>query len=188
MAAVAAGLRDAGPLIGVSSASTRSDELIDLIISPAHTLAGGLVRYPGDTRVDGSLLWLGPPFNLLPLDGELYRTTYGRIVDELYRPGGGVRRYLGGTFYRGSHWILLATSLGWAAIRRGDHALAQALIAWIESTANDQGHLPEQVADNVQSPHMRAHWRERWGPPATPLLWSHAMHVVLRDDLGRLGE
>lgn len=188
LAAVAAGLRDAGPLIGVSTASTRAEELLGMITSAAHTLAGGLVRYPGDTRVDGSLLWLGPPFNVLPVDGDLYRTTYRRIVDELYRPGGGVRRYLGDTFYGGSQWILLAASLGWAALRRGDHDLAQALIAWIESAANDQGHLPEHVTDHVQSPHMRAYWRQRWGPTATPLLWSHAMHIVLRDELDRLGE
>jgi hypothetical protein len=30
---------------------------------------------------------------------------------------------------------------------------------------------------------MLAYWRERWGATATPLLWSHAMHVILHDEL-----
>jgi xylan 1,4-beta-xylosidase len=52
--------------------------------------------------------------------------------------------------------------------------------------APGEGHLPEQVADHVQSPHMLRYWRQRWGQTATPLLWSHAMHLVLLDELGRL--
>jgi GH15 family glucan-1,4-alpha-glucosidase len=188
LAAVAAGLRDAGSLVGIFAASTRSEELLQLITGPEHTLAGGLVRYPGDTRVDGSLLWLGPPFNLLPVTGDLYRTTYQRVVDELYRPGGGVRRYLGDTFYGGSQWILLAASLGWAALQLGDRGLADDLLAWIESAATDQGYLPEQVASNVQSAHMLAYWQDHWGSTATPLLWSHAMHLVLLDELRRAGQ
>lgn len=32
---------------------------------------------------------------------------------------------------------------------------------------------------------MLAYWRARWGATATPLLWSHAMHVVLADELDR---
>jgi GH15 family glucan-1,4-alpha-glucosidase len=93
-----------------------------------------------------------------------------------------VHRYQGDTFYGGAQWILLAC----AAKAQGDTALAEGLVAWIEASATDKGHLPEQVADDVQSPHMLRYWRQRWGHTATPLLWSHAMHLVLLDDLGRL--
>jgi hypothetical protein len=41
--------------------------------------------------------------------------------------------------------------------------------------------LPEQVQEHVQSPFMLDFWRAKWGQTATPLLWSHAMHVVLDD-------
>jgi hypothetical protein len=30
---------------------------------------------------------------------------------------------------------------------------------------------------------MLAWWQARWGATATPLLWSHAMHVILHDEL-----
>jgi GH15 family glucan-1,4-alpha-glucosidase len=96
-----------------------------------------------------------------------------------------VRRYLGDTFYGGSEWILLAASLGSVALLEGDRQLATDLLAWIHASATADGR-PEQVADDVQSPHMLDWWRGRWGPTATPLLWSHAMHLVLLDDLGLL--
>ena len=101
-------------------------------------------------------------------------------------PGGGVRRYLGDTFYGGSQWILLAASLGWTAVRLGDRELALQLLRWIEASADRNGYLPEQVAADVQSPHMLGYWRHRWGATATPLLWSHAMYIILSDELGHV--
>jgi GH15 family glucan-1,4-alpha-glucosidase len=123
---------------------------------------------------------------LAPIDVAIALTTIGRIRDELHLPARGVRRYQGDTFYGGAQWILLAASLGCVAKAQGDTELAEGLLAWIEASADDKGHLPEQVADDVQSPHMLRYWRRRWGQTATPLLWSHAMHLVLLDDLGRL--
>jgi len=129
------------------------------------------------------LCWLGIPFGVVAVDDDLYATTLSRIREELYRPGGGVRRYQGDTFYGGGQWILLAASLGWATLATGSSELARRLLAWIEGSANDQGYLPEQVAEEVQSPHMLAWWQARWGTPATPLLWSNAMHVIICDQL-----
>ena len=183
LGAVSAGLRNAGALLGDSTAQAYAEKLRTRLLGSEHTVAGGLIRFPGDTRVDGSLLWLGVPLGIVPVDGRLYATTVGRIRDELYRPEGGVRRYQGDTFYGGGQWILLAASLGWATLAMGDSDLALQLLAWIEDSANDEGYLPEQVADDPQSPHMLAYWRERWGATATPLLWSHAMHVILHDEL-----
>ncbi len=97
-----------------------------------------------------------------------------------------MRRYQGDTFYGGAEWLLLAGSLGCVAIAQDDSELAEKLLAWIEASATSEGHLPEQVADHVQSPHMLRYWRRRWGHTATPLLWSHAMHLILLDHLGRL--
>jgi isomaltose glucohydrolase len=183
LAAVAAGLRDAGWMLGDSVAQRRASELVTRVTGPAHTLAGAFVRFPGDTRVDGSLLWLAVPFGLTGPDDLLYRNTLTRIRDELLVPGGGVRRYLGDTFYGGSEWILLAASYGWACLGHGDKASAEQMLAWIEHAATADGYLPEQVQDHVQSPYMLAHWRQKWGSTATPLLWSHAMHVILTDEL-----
>ncbi|HET9872272.1 MAG TPA: glycoside hydrolase family 15 protein [Propionibacteriaceae bacterium] len=186
LAAVAAGLRDAGVMVGSESAINAARRLTERITGPEHTLADAFVRFPGDTRVDGSLLWLAVPFGLVDVNDPVFRNTVTRIEQELVVPDGGVRRYLGDTFYGGSEWILLAASLGWVGLKSGDEALAERMFSWIESAATEDGYLPEQVQDHVQSPHMLAYWRRKWGPTATPLLWSHAMHVVLGDEMGRL--
>jgi GH15 family glucan-1,4-alpha-glucosidase len=56
-------------------------------------------------------------------------------------------------------------------------------LAWIEQAATSDGHLPEQVQTHVQSPYMLAYWQRKWGSTAMPLLWSHAMHVILTEEL-----
>ena len=186
LAAVAAGLRDAGALLNNPRAQEYARELVDRITGPEHTLAEAFVRFPGDTRVDGSLLWLAVPFGLVDIDDPTYRNTVTRIRQELVVPGGGVRRYLGDTFYGGSEWILLAATFGWVALAGGEREVAHQMLAWIEGAATDEGHLPEQVQDHVQSPYMLAYWRQKWGSTATPLLWSHAMHVILTIELDQI--
>ncbi len=98
LAAVAAGLPDAGSALGDPAAQDLAARLTTRLTGPEHTLAGALIRFPRDTRVDGSLLWIAVPFNLLDIDSALFGTTLTRIRDELADPGGGVRRYLGDTF------------------------------------------------------------------------------------------
>ena len=184
VAANAAGLRDAGKLLGDQAAQDYAARLAATICGPEHTLAGGFVRSAGgDTRVDGSLMWLAVPLNLVELTDEVFQVTLHRIVSELGVPGGGVRRYLGDSFYGGSQWLLLAATLGWCATATGQREMAAELLRWIETAADEHGYLPEQVAENVQSPIMLEYWRGKWGATATPLLWSHAMHVVLSDAL-----
>ncbi|MBV9367546.1 MAG: hypothetical protein JOY89_25180 [Solirubrobacterales bacterium] len=185
LASIVAGLRDAGGMLGETQAVARAEELRQLMLGSDHVVAGSLVRHPGDTRVDGSLLWAFVPYALLPLDADVAVTTIARIRDELCVPGGGVRRYQGDTFFGGAEWLLLAASLGCVANAQGDRDLADALLGWIEASADSNDYLPEQMANQPQSPHMLRHWQRRWGKTATPLLWSHAMHLILLDDLGR---
>jgi GH15 family glucan-1,4-alpha-glucosidase len=121
------------------------------------------------------------PFGVVEITDPIFVNTVTRIEQELVVPGSGVRRYLGDTFYGGSEWILLAASLGWVQTQRGDTATGAAMLDWIEAAATVEGLLPEQVQAHVQSPYMLQFWRAKWGQTATPLLWSHAMHVVLND-------
>jgi GH15 family glucan-1,4-alpha-glucosidase len=186
LASVVAGLRDAGSLLGDRDAQAYAGTLRGQMLGPDHTLGGSLVRSVGDTRVDGSLVWVFIPYRIVPLDADLAATTIGRVRDELQLTSGGVRRYQGDTFFGGAEWILLAASLGCVSVAQGDNRLAEGLLNWIEGTATADGFLPEQVTDNVQSPHMLRYWQQRWGQTACPLLWSHAMHLILLDDLGRL--
>jgi GH15 family glucan-1,4-alpha-glucosidase len=61
----------------------------------------------------------------------------------------------------------------------GEEEKAWKLRRWIEAQADEQGWLPEQLAFKVNNETMVAPWIEKWGPSATPLLWSHAEYLIL---------
>lgn len=117
-------------------------------------------------RLDASLLFVG--------DAEL--TEW--VASSLVSPGGGVWRNLDDEYYGGGEWVLLTAMLGLA-----DPARAEACLAWIEAHASPSGELPEQVQDHLQRPERFEPWVGRWGPPPTPLLWSHAMYLRLHHAL-----
>ena len=141
-----------------------------------------LGRGPDDERVDASLLWLGVPFGVLPLDDPLLAATVAAVRRDLHRPEGGLYRYLGDTYYGGGEWLLLACSLAWHELRSGDPAAAEPLRDWVRSQARPNGDLPEQTTGHAQTPAMVTPWVERWGPVATPLLWSHAMYLIVETE------
>jgi hypothetical protein len=60
----------------VAQAQAHSERLRQRMRGPQHTVAGSLVRYPGDTRVDGSLLLWSHAMHLIVLD-ELGRLPAG---------------------------------------------------------------------------------------------------------------
>jgi GH15 family glucan-1,4-alpha-glucosidase len=121
---------------------------------------GALAR--ADDRLDASQLFIGSP--------ELVE----RIESVLISPGGGVWRNLDDEYYGGGEWVLLTAMLGLAQPTR-----AEAALAWIEAHATPNGDLPEQVQDNLLRPERYQPWVEKWGTPASPLLWSHAMYLRL---------
>jgi len=129
--------------------------------------------------VDASLLGVALPYRMLESGNPLFQGTVARIEADLRRPQGGVYRYLGDTYYGGGEWLLLAAWLGWFYAETGDRARAVELLDWVEAQADPDGHLPEQISDHLQSPRHYAEWVDRWGPVARPLLWSHAMHLIL---------
>jgi GH15 family glucan-1,4-alpha-glucosidase len=172
-ASVHAGLSAIAPLLGRAAPTGLSLSTVD----------GSFIKYEGTDAVDASLLWLALPFGVVTPDDPRMLRTAARIEAELIGPAGGVRRYLGDTFYGGGDWILLTAWLGWWRAVRGDLAGARQLRAWIEETATPEGYLPEQVTTAPQDPAYVVPWVERWGPVATPLLWSHAMYLVLVDEL-----
>jgi GH15 family glucan-1,4-alpha-glucosidase len=118
---------------------------------------------PAESRLDASLL-------VLPLLGF----ALPRPVDELISPGGGVHRHLEDTYYGGGEWPVLTALLGLAD---GDRAAE--CLAWIVARASPEGFLPEQSDEHLLVPEMLAPWVAKWGPSASPLLWSHAMFLTL---------
>jgi GH15 family glucan-1,4-alpha-glucosidase len=111
------------------------------------------------------------------------RTTVDQIEANLHRPQGGVYRYRADTYYGGGEWLLLAAWLGWYYAEVSEFSRAQSLLQWVEAQADARGDLPEQVSTHLLTPEYRSQWEARWGTVARPLLWSHAMHVVLRHAL-----
>ena len=129
----------------------------------AAGLEDGLDLAAAEERVDASLLVF--PF----LGFELPRP-----VDELVSPGGGVWRYVGDEYYGGGEWLLLTAM--WGLCFETDR---DACLDWIVAHATPDGHLPEQAQDHLQVPEQFHPWVEKWGPPPSPLLWSHAMYIDL---------
>lgn len=131
------------------------------------------------SAVDASLVGASTPYRLLEPEHPNMRATVSRIEAELQRPGGGVYRYRGDSYYGGGEWVLLAAWLGWHQAEASEPERARALLRWVEAQADGDGNLPEQVSDHLLAPERYEEWRRRWGPVASPLVWSHAMYLIL---------
>ncbi|MEA4882424.1 MAG: glycoside hydrolase family 15 protein [Clostridia bacterium] len=132
----------------------------------------------GDS-VDASLLWAAEPFRVLdPYDPRMARTVHEierGLVGEY-----GVHRYSTDTYYGGGLWLLLTAWLGWHYCGTGAIAKALSCLKWIEEQADEDGCLGEQVSRDLIDPALCDPWIACWGRPADPLLWSHAMYLILR--------
>ena len=117
-------------------------------------------------RVDGSHLVIGTD------------ALVARVEAELVSPGGGVHRHRDDVYYGGGEWLLLTAMLGQAYASRGRMDEAREKLAWVRAHAGPEG-LPEQSQDHLLHPEAWDTWVEKWGPPASPLLWSHAMEMAL---------
>ncbi|MCS7463448.1 glycoside hydrolase family 15 protein [Paenibacillus doosanensis] len=161
-----------------------------------HPESGHIVKslrpVPGEDRyefvhdgVDASLMWLCRPFGVFAADDPVMAATIQKIRTDLRTPQGGVRRFPGDEYYGGGEWILLTAWLGWIETELNRRDEAEAALAWIARQADELGRLPEQVPNALLSMDTYEGWVNRWGPPASPLLWSHAMYLVLYSQLYR---
>lgn len=141
--------------------------------------AGHLVKYLGSDAIDANLLWAALPYRLVEITDPRFAATLAKIEHDLRRPGGGVYRYTADVYYGGGEWILLTAWLGWAYAELGWIDAAHDLRDWIAAQATPDGELAEQALDHLLHPDHRAEWEARWGSVACPLLWSHAMFLVL---------
>ena len=132
-----------------------------------------------ESGVDSSLIAFTIPFNVMPPEHTIMQSTMQAIEADLHRPGGGVYRYKADVYYGGGEWLLLTAWLGWYYTQIGKNDKAKSLRAWIESQADADGCLAEQVSDHTLSPNHFEPWVKQWGQVANPLLWSHAMYIIL---------
>jgi len=183
LAAIAAGLRSAARLLARDDLAAEADAVVDFMRREC-VADGSFVKGPDDDRVDASLLSLATPFAVIDADDPIMLRTVERIRAELVTPTGGVRRYVGDTYFGGSPWMLLTAWLGWHLRLVGDEDGYRAARDWVESRADDGGMMAEQITDEPQDPSWVRPWVDRWGPVANPLLWSHAKYLLMeRGDL-----
>ncbi len=178
LAAIAAGLRAAGRMLGRPELEGTAAEVIDFIWGWC-VRDGSFVKGPEDTRVDASLISLAVPFGLVDASNPVMIATIARIRAELSSPTGGVYRYHGDSYFGGNPWMLLTAWLGWYLRIVGDESGYSAARDWVVRHASQEGKLAEQILTEPQHAEFVDQWLQRWGPVADPLLWSHAKFVLM---------
>ncbi len=147
---------------------------------------GHWMKFLGNENVDASLLWTALPFGLVALDDPVFEKTLQKIERDLVAPDGGVYRYRQDTYFGGGEWLLLTCWRAWAHFATGRIAEAQAILQWVEAQATPSGEMPEQVAHHLLDPSMFQGWVDKWGESALPLLWSHAMYLIVKTELEKV--
>jgi len=141
---------------------------------------GCFSKFIGAQTVDANLLGLSVPYNLVSPNDPRMVSTVKRIESTL-RNGGGVHRYSFDTYYGGGEWIILSAWLGWYYAQLGEDDKAEEILYWIEAQADTNDQLPEQVSKTLNAPVYLEYWQRLWGNVANPLLWSHAMYIILHN-------
>ncbi len=177
LACVYGGIESINRYLNKKELSDLSQDIRKFILSNL-TKDGMFPKYIGSDSVDSSLLWLSVPFNLVEPDHPAMLKTVQAIESKLLDKGG-VRRYPEDTFYGGGQWILLTCWLAWYYLEIGKTQKAEKLFDWIKVQSDKDGNLPEQVYEDASNSAVVADWEKRWGNAAKPLLWSHAMYLVL---------
>jgi GH15 family glucan-1,4-alpha-glucosidase len=167
-------------------AALRAADEIRALVLAEGVVDGHLTKWLGSAEVDGSLPACVVPFGLVDV-GNVSNGTLAAVAADL-DVDGGVHRFTADVFYGGGQWLLLSALLGWNLAARGDLDGALRHLRWIAAQADADGHLPEQVPHHLLHPGARDEWVARWGPVASPLLWSHGMYLILADELGLLPE
>lgn len=141
---------------------------------------GHLTKWIGTSAVDGSLAALISPLNWIE-DEEVAQKTLNVISGQLGELG--THRHLDDVYFGGGPWPLLSVFLGLGKSSLGDRAAAERILVWVRSCANEDHELPEQLPVDLLNPQSRQEWIDKWGDPAVPLLWSHAMFLILKKEV-----
>lgn len=177
MSSIYRGLQSSDKLLGSSSYPEISIQIKNWILTHG-VINGSLCKYQGTDAVDSSLLGVYFPNNVLSISNPIMKRTVERIQKELYKEGG-VHRYTEDTYYGGGLWILLTAWLGIWLVDDGKQSEAEKILDWICSKADIDGQLSEQHSDSLNDSSFLSYWNEKWGESAKPLLWSHAMYIIL---------
>lgn len=178
LAAISAGLKSAGILLGNDKFLKEANDVRTKLLTK-FVRNGRFCKGLNDDRVDSSLLWIALPFEIVELNDPIFVKTVEAIRADLRGATGGIYRYLGDTYFGGGEWILLTSWLGWYDRLIGNAPESESAKNWVTDQATQTLELPEQSIRGTQEAKMVEPWVKRWGPVATPLLWSHAMYLLM---------
>ena len=156
----------------------RCIEQIKEFIYTNSIIDGHFVKHVQSSEVDSSLLGLAVPYSVFPPEDSLIKNTV-LLIEEKLVSGNGVHRYSEDSYYGGGLWILLTGWLGWYYVQVGNTERANRLKRWMEKQSDSGGQLPEQIPQFLNRPSCYQYWVEKCGPVAKPLLWAHAMYLIL---------
>jgi len=177
LAAIFAGLESYSALLNDATVKTVSEQVRSFIFK--NCVNGDIfIKSIGIPEIDANLIGLFIPYHLVDWANPFFQKTLYHIQKELATPVG-LHRYRKDTYYGGGEWVLLTDWLGWAYVHAGESDSARPILEWTEAQVTRQGELPEQVPHALFDEVSYTLWDKRWGPIATPLLWSHAMYIIL---------
>jgi len=180
LACIYGGIKEISQFYSDIESSQLTDKIKKLVLNKG-VVNNHFIKYIGTNDVDASLLWLSTPFRLVEPNEKVMLNTVDIIEKDLVKNG--VHRYKNDTYYGGGEWILLTAALGWYYTEIGERSKAYNLFKWIESKADKDGNLPEQININVLNPDFYHKWVKEKGKSAKTLLWSHAMYIILKKAL-----
>lgn len=139
---------------------------------------GRLSKFADYDSIDSSLLYACVPFDLFKADDPIMKKTVVEIETQLLKQCG-LRRYPKDVYYGGGSWLVLSCLLAWYYNELGNKVRATEIIDWVEAQANENGELPEQVHVHLIDPEYLERFEEVFGKSACPLLWAHAMYLIV---------
>lgn len=181
LASVAAGLQCYSQIFDVTEASLVSAKIIQYIEKNC-IYDGFYTKSVGSRDVDANLMALVYPLHIVNWGNPVFQKTLTKITEKLTTPIG-VHRYPQDTYYGGGEWVLLTEWLGWSYAKSGQIEKADTILKWAAAQASAELELPEQIPHALFSKIDLGKWLDMWGPIASPLLWSHAMYVLLVQSL-----
>ena len=180
LGAIYAGLKAAQQLVPSLNYDDVCAQIKAFVLEHCITPTGELAKSVGIDRVDANLLGLAVPHGMFAADDPLMKRTVERIERQLQTRIGGLHRHVEDVYYGGGAWVLLDLHLAWYYVVAGQIEKAAPILAWVKSLADRDGYLPEQVNSTMLAPAHYEPWVAQRGPIANPLLWTHAMYMIVR--------
>lgn len=180
LGAIYGGLQAAQNLVPTLDYAAVCGDIKAFVLANCVTPSGELAKSVGIDMVDANLLSVAVPHGMFTVDDPLMVRTVERIERDLHASTGGLHRHLEDVYYGGGAWVLLDLHLAWYYLVAGQRDRAEAIFVWTKTVADADGFLPEQVNSAMLHPDHYQPWVEERGTIANPLLWTHAMYMIVQ--------